>query len=88
MLMTCVITCTQFKCDYMDAIDMWDAARRVEWVRWVEVWVKKFGGGWNLRANLYCETMTKSISPLLVHHPGSEKWGLCEEGSEPNLGEN
>jgi hypothetical protein len=38
MLMACVITCTQFKRDYVDAIDMWDAARRV-W--WVEVWVKK-----------------------------------------------
>jgi hypothetical protein len=27
MLMARVITCTQFKRDYVDAIDMWDAAR-------------------------------------------------------------
>jgi hypothetical protein len=27
-------------------------------------------------------------SPLLVRHPGPKKWGLCDEGSEPNLGEN
>jgi hypothetical protein len=26
--------------------------------------------------------------PLLVRRLGPEKWGLCEEGSEPNLGEN
>jgi hypothetical protein len=39
-------------------------------------------------ANLHCGTTTKSISPLLVRRPGPEKWGLCEEGSGPNLGEN
>jgi hypothetical protein len=26
----------------------------------------------------HCETMTKSISPLLVRRPQPEKWGLCE----------
>jgi hypothetical protein len=38
MLMTRVITCTQFKRDYVDVIDIRDTAQRV---RWVEVWVKK-----------------------------------------------
>jgi hypothetical protein len=33
MLMAYVITCTQFKRDYVDTIDMSDTARRVEWVR-------------------------------------------------------
>jgi hypothetical protein len=45
MLMAYVITCTQFKRDYMDTIDMWDATQRVGWVQWAEVLVKKFGGG-------------------------------------------
>jgi hypothetical protein len=40
-----VITYTQFKRDYMDTIDMWDATQRVGWVQWAEVLVKKFGGG-------------------------------------------
>jgi hypothetical protein len=31
--------------DYVDAIDMWDAARWVGRVRWVEVWVKSLGVG-------------------------------------------
>jgi hypothetical protein len=50
--------------DYVDAIDMWDAARWVGRVRWVEVWVKKFGGGGRPGANLQCETTTKSTPPL------------------------
>jgi hypothetical protein len=41
MLMASVITCTQFKRDCVDTIDMRDAARRVGWV---EVWVKKVLG--------------------------------------------
>jgi hypothetical protein len=36
MLMAHVITCTQFKRDYVDTIDMWGAARWIGWVRWVE----------------------------------------------------
>jgi hypothetical protein len=63
--MSRVITCTQFKCDYVDAIDMWDAARWVGRVRWVEVWVKMFGDGGRPGANLQCETTTKSTPPPL-----------------------
>jgi hypothetical protein len=57
-------------CDYMhtlqtyvDAINMWDVARRVRWVRWVEVLVKKVWGGGRPGANFHCETATKSIPP-------------------------
>jgi hypothetical protein len=47
-------------CDYMhtlqtyvDAINMWDVARRVRWVRWVEVWVKKVWGRGRPEANFH-----------------------------------
>jgi hypothetical protein len=87
MLMAHVITCTQFKHDYVDAIDMWDMARRLGWIPWAKVWVKKV---WGWGRPLHCETTTKSTPPpaCLVCCPEHEKWGLCEEGSGPNLGEN
>jgi hypothetical protein len=78
MLIARMITCTQFKRDYVHAIDMWDANPRVGWVRWVEIWVKRFHGGGRLRANLHCKTTTKSISPLLVCRLGPEKWSLSK----------
>jgi hypothetical protein len=31
MLIACVITWTEFKHDYVDAINMWDATQRVGW---------------------------------------------------------
>jgi hypothetical protein len=88
MLMARVVTCTQFKRNYMDASDMWDAAWKVGWVQWGEVCVKIVWRWRHPGVNLYCEATTKSISPLLVCHPIPEKCGLCEEGSGPNLGEN
>jgi hypothetical protein len=60
MLMAHVITCTQFKHDYVDAIDMWDMARRLGWIPWAKVWVKKV---WGWGRPLHCETTTKSTPP-------------------------
>jgi hypothetical protein len=81
-----VITCTQFKRNYMDAIDMWDATRRVGWVCWLEVWGKRLGLE-GARKPIYTAKRRPNQSP--------PSWfvvlnlrDLCEEGSGPNLDEN
>jgi hypothetical protein len=48
---------------------------------------KKVWGWGRPGANMYYEMTTKSTPHLLVRCPGPKKWGLCEEGSERNLGD-
>jgi hypothetical protein len=66
MLMTRVITCTQFKRDYVDVIDIRDTAQRV---RWVEVWVKKVRRG-GAREEICIAKRRPNQSPPL----GSPSW--------------